>query len=220
MRLTVGPLPAAVYWRRRAFVLGGLLLTVFVLMYSCSGGAKSAGPGTAASGAATPSASSSLLRPTIDGSDEPESASAAASAAGSASAEPSPGSVACSDADLSVVAAADATSIAQGAYVKFTLKIKNVSSRTCTRDAGADAQELYLQDAASTKMWTSDACDAPHGTDVRAFPPAIEYAYFVWWNGRTSSTGCTNRPLPAKGTYLLVGRLATKFSEPVQIHVI
>ena len=37
MRLTVGPLPSAVYWRRRAVVLGALLLLVIVLVYSCSG---------------------------------------------------------------------------------------------------------------------------------------------------------------------------------------
>jgi len=38
MRSTVGPLPAAVYWRRRAVVLGALLLGVIVLFVSCSGG--------------------------------------------------------------------------------------------------------------------------------------------------------------------------------------
>jgi hypothetical protein len=219
MRLTVGPLPAAVYWRRRAFVLGGLLLAVFVLMYSCAGGTAPNGPRAGSAGsAATPTATSSLLTPTIGDSPEPEAAaSAAAAPAGSSS----PAATAsCSDAEISVTAAAESTSVAQGSYVKLTLKIKNVSSRTCTRDAGADAQELYLQDAASTKMWSSDACDAPHGTDVRALPPAIEYAYFVWWNGHTSSSGCTSRPLAPKGTYLLVGRLATKFSEPVQIHVV
>src|SRR5215218_4491135 len=38
MRSTVGPLPSAVYWRRRAVVLGALLLGVIVLFVSCSGG--------------------------------------------------------------------------------------------------------------------------------------------------------------------------------------
>ena len=35
MRLTVGPLPPAVYWRRRAVVLGAGLLFLIVLLYSC-----------------------------------------------------------------------------------------------------------------------------------------------------------------------------------------
>src|SRR3954454_10773812 len=38
MRSTVGPLPAAVYWRRRAVVLGAALLGIIVLFVSCSGG--------------------------------------------------------------------------------------------------------------------------------------------------------------------------------------
>jgi len=40
MRATVGPLPSAVYWRRRAVVLGAVLLGIIVLFVSCSGGDK------------------------------------------------------------------------------------------------------------------------------------------------------------------------------------
>jgi hypothetical protein len=40
MRTTVGPLPSAVYWRRRAVVLGAVLLGIIVLFVSCSGGDK------------------------------------------------------------------------------------------------------------------------------------------------------------------------------------
>ena len=35
MRLTVGPLPPAVYWRRRALVLGVALLVVFLIVQAC-----------------------------------------------------------------------------------------------------------------------------------------------------------------------------------------
>ena len=38
MRATVGPLPPAVYWRRRVVVLSALLLGVIVLFMSCTGG--------------------------------------------------------------------------------------------------------------------------------------------------------------------------------------
>src|SRR5262249_25583714 len=57
MRLTVGPLPAAVYWRRRAAVLGGLLVIVLLIVYSCAGSTpSSADQGRrAGSGGATPS---------------------------------------------------------------------------------------------------------------------------------------------------------------------
>ena len=35
MRLTVGPLPPAVYWRRRSLVLGVALLVVFLIVQAC-----------------------------------------------------------------------------------------------------------------------------------------------------------------------------------------
>ena len=41
MRLTVGPLPAAVYWRRRAVVLVGLAILVLIVSYACGGPASS-----------------------------------------------------------------------------------------------------------------------------------------------------------------------------------
>ena len=37
MRLTVGPLSPSVYWRRRAVVLGVVLVVFAVIAYSCSG---------------------------------------------------------------------------------------------------------------------------------------------------------------------------------------
>ncbi|WP_250031481.1 adhesin [Paractinoplanes maris] len=40
MKATVGPLPSAVYWRRRAVVLGAVLLGIIVLFVSCTGGDK------------------------------------------------------------------------------------------------------------------------------------------------------------------------------------
>src|SRR5690242_7217123 len=58
MRSTVGPLPPAVYWRRRAVVLGAVLLGIIVLFVSCSGNDKNDQRGKGAS-----SSSSSLPTP-------------------------------------------------------------------------------------------------------------------------------------------------------------
>ena len=41
MNLTVGPLPPAVYWRRRALVAGVLVLLILVVAYSCGGSSGS-----------------------------------------------------------------------------------------------------------------------------------------------------------------------------------
>jgi hypothetical protein len=115
---------------------------------------------------------------------------------------------------MAVAAVADPASAARATTVKFTLRIKNTSNRSCVRDVGADPQELYLQDAAKVKVWSSDTCDTLHTRDVRTFKPGDEAEFYVVWNGRTNNTGCTNQQPPAAGRYQLVGRLATKLSEP------
>jgi hypothetical protein len=109
--------------------------------------------------------------------------------------------------------------VTRGGFVNFTLKIKNISTRTCTRDVGADAQELFLLDGSKAKMWSSDACDAQHGGDVRTFRPGIEAQFFVTWDGKATSSGCANRPFPTAGRYQLVGRLSGKLSEPTPLDV-
>ncbi|HEV7897637.1 MAG TPA: hypothetical protein VGP31_07335 [Planosporangium sp.] len=119
---------------------------------------------------------------------------------------------------MSVTAVTEAATVGQGAYVKFTLRIKNVSNRSCTRDVGADAQELYLQDARA-KVWSSDACDALHGTDVRTFRPGIEAQFWQVWDGKATSAGCADRKAPPSGRYELIGRLATKLSDPVAVEL-
>jgi hypothetical protein len=225
MRLTVGPLPPAVYWRRRAAIAGILLLLVLGLVYSCSNRSDASqrkrvltpstgGPSPTASVATSPSVSPSAdTSPESDGSVSPEPV---ASTKPSEQVTPSGP---CEDTDMSVTAVPDSTSVPRGSFVKFTLKIKNTSDRTCTRDVGADAQELYLQDASKAKVWSSDDCDASHGTDVRTFRPSIETEFWQVWDGKASNAGCAARQPPPAGRYQLVGRLATKLSAPVDIEL-
>jgi hypothetical protein len=120
---------------------------------------------------------------------------------------------------MTIVVGADPASSPRGTFVKFTLNIKNTSNRSCTRDVGADPQELYLQtrDNAKTKVWSSDACYPMHGSDVRTFQPGDVAKFYVVWNGRATNAGCANQQPPAAGTYSLVGRLAGKFSDPVAV---
>jgi hypothetical protein len=87
------------------------------------------------------------------------------------------------------------------------------------RDLGADAQELYLEDATKTKVWSSDACDPRHGNDVRTFGPGIETEFWNLWDGTATSGGCANRKPPPAGRYELVARLATKLSDPAPLEL-
>jgi hypothetical protein len=98
------------------------------------------------------------------------------------------------------------------------LKVKNITDRPCTRDLGADHQELYLQ-SGTTKVWSSDVCNPVHGSDVKVMQPNIEHSYDNTWNGMASNAGCVNRKAPGIGKYELYARLDTKISGPVLVEL-
>jgi hypothetical protein len=120
---------------------------------------------------------------------------------------------------MALTVTAEPASAARATSVKFTLRIKNISTRSCTRDVGPDPQELYLQDSARAKIWSSDACDPLHGADVRTFKPGDVAEFYVLWNGKATNAGCANQQPPPAGRYQLVGRLSTKLSEPSPVEL-
>jgi hypothetical protein len=229
MKLTVGSLPAAVYWRRRAVVLGILLVVIIIFWSSCTGPSKSdAGSNktsttssSSPSASSTPSATPAFVPPTFD--DTPTVGPSSLPSA-TATAQPGTGTdgagalPACADSDLSLIAAPEVPSAPNGAYLKFMLKIKNISGRPCTRDLGADHQELYLQ-TGTTKAWSSDVCSPAHGSETVTMQPNIEHLYSSNWNGQASNNGCTNRKAPGIGKYELFARLDTKISAPAAVQL-
>lgn len=222
MKLTVGSLPSAVYWRRRAAVLGGVLIVALVFWASCSGSATSSGEKKTAGTAKSPaSGSPSASRPTAEESSSPSvappSVAPTSAAPASETSRPADGpSGSCTDDEILLTPQAEQATAPRGREMTLYLKVKNVSSRPCPRDLGADAQELFLlKDAA--KVWSSDACDPLHGVRIVNLVPGIEQAFTVQWNGRSSANGCTDQQAPAAGTYQLVARLGGKHSTPAAI---
>lgn len=211
MRLVVGPLPASVYWRRRAVVLGGAILAVLIVMYSCS-----------RAGQTSPNANPTPTVPGPGSSSSPDSVVPVNQVSPTPSPEPVLDAQLCTDAELSVVAAPDKTTVGAGASFRIKLLIKNISSRACNRDVGADFQELRIVLGAE-KIWSSDDCGGLTGSDLRTFPPNHERSYEVTWNGK-SSTACSQatRPAPAgpapePGEYQIIGRVGTDLSDPVTL---
>ncbi|MFC5925345.1 hypothetical protein [Micromonospora vulcania] len=237
MRLTVGPLPPAVYWRRRVVVLGAGLLFLIVLLYSCTGSNRSGGqPKAGATSTSTPSASAGPAgpvltpqtgAPTLSASADPDTSSPTAEI--TSNSVPPPGTAAggvddgtCTNAEISVVSVAQPTSVQRGAMVDLQLRIKNTSERTCSRDVGADVQEIFIKSGAE-KVWSSDTCGKVQGTDVQSFTPNFERSYEVGWNGRDTTrcdkSGLAAGPFPAAGTYQVFARVGTKLSEPVKLTI-
>ncbi|MEW2327646.1 hypothetical protein AB0880_07480 [Micromonospora chersina] len=247
MRLTVGPLPPTVYWRRRAVVLGAGLLFVIVLLYSCTSPNRNTGGsagGVSPSNTAAPGPTGSLLTPqstspsptpgesgggsgTGDGSGTNNGGGTGTNNGGSgtndggAPAAPVADDGTCADSEIRVTPVALPATAQRGTTVTLRLKIKNISDRTCSRDVGADLQELYVK-AGAEKIWSSDTCGTGKGSDVQSFTPNFERSYELGWNGRDVSrcaNGLANGPYAPIGTYQVFARVGTKLSEPVKLTI-
>jgi hypothetical protein len=133
-----------------------------------------------------------------------------------------PAGAACADNEMSVIPAPASTTVRRGTPVAIRLTIKNISARTCSRDVGADPQEIYI-DQGARKYWSSDTCSTARSTDVRQFAPGAERQYSVTWNGRQSSKclgGQAAGPAPPPGQFEIRGRLGTKVSDPVTLTIV
>jgi hypothetical protein len=225
MRLTVGSLPAGVYWRRRALVFVGLAMVVLVISYAC-GGPDVSKAGAQDSTHSTPSASAGSSQhggpsptPTIQTPFVPTQTTPQPTAFSL----PLPGATGpCTDAEIDLTATAAAAVVQGGHSVDVTIRIRNTSSRTCGRDVGADMQELRLMDK-DIVIWSSDDCNARHGADVRSLAPGKEVSFTLNWAGSRSRTGAgavnCGAPAPQPAPYQLIARLDRKLSTPFDLRV-
>jgi hypothetical protein len=223
MRLTVGQLPPSVYWRRRAVVAAGVLVVVLIVAFSCSGDedpgkketANPASTGNPTSASPTPSQPASVITPNAS---DPSTGQPAGNQGGGATGAGTTGEN-CADSELLVSAAADNATVRQGVPTTFYILVKNTSTRLCSRDLSAQAQELYLEQN-QAKQWSSDACgNSPNSGDVRPMQPNIEFKFNTVWNGQGTAQGCTNRQFLKAGAYQLRARLGNIISEPVTVTV-
>ena len=225
-----------------------MLLAVILLFVSCGGeddgnnrgsGASTQAPTTAPSSATPenepsfdevdPNGGPALPDPAELESKQPQQPGTVAGTDPSAPANTSgnnanviaPADGSCADAELAVTPVPAAASVKRGVPVVIRLQVKNVSARVCTRDLGAGAQELYL-DQGARKYWSSDTCSADRSANPTTMRPGSEYEYTLTWNGRQSSK-CTAAlaagPAPPPGRYELRGRVGTKVSEPVTLTI-
>ena len=208
-------------------MLGVALLVVFLVVQACM--AASARSDREGDPSATSSSSPSAPPPSTTATTAPPSQSPDEELVGHSDGTPehpangSDGS--CTDADIAVVAVADAEQVVVGGTLRVEIQIRNDSDRTCRQDIGGSQRELFIREGSGAgKVWSSRDCNADlTGSDVRDLPPAFETAHWAPWNTRRSDdcteTGEAAGALVEPGQYELVARLGTLYSEPVPITV-
>jgi hypothetical protein len=219
-----GPMPAAVYWRRRAVALAGLVLLLLLLIWlvaTVAGGApeparqptQSAAqqlpPRSSSTGRATSTATPS---PTVTAGRSGQAPSGTTAAPPSSPAAPQP----CPDKIIGVAAAAEQPEYRVGAKPVFRLTVTNTGAVPCIRDLNAALQELLVYAAdGTTRLWSSNDCYPGESANVRTLAAGESVAFTVTWAGRSSHPECAGErvQVPA-GDYLVVAKLGPLTSQP------
>ena len=228
-------------------MLGAVLLGIIVLFVSCSGNDKNDQRGKGASSSSSlptpaPAKTSASPEPSFldgvpgtqqslpalgdlesqDPTDDGDNPTTAPTTANGQNTNVTAANGACADTEFLVAASVPTTTVKRGASLDITITFKNTGNRTCSRDVGAGAQELYLEVGAQ-KYWSSDTCNKDSSTDVRQFAPGNSRTNKFTWNGRQSSscTGTTpSGPNPPPGQFQLRARLGTLLSQPVLLTIV
>lgn len=201
----VGPLPATVYWVRRA-VLAATAVAVLLLLLNWLAGRG--GPPSRAGAA-----------PVRSHSPAPVTPSSLPSSPSSPTASPTLAAVpACPDRVLSVVAATDATVYPSGRQPVLSVTIRNTGPGSCRRDVGPGARGLTIR-SGSDRIWSSDDCEGAGSATITLARGAAR-SFALRWPRMRSEPSCPGRGTPARpGTYRLYARLGSITSGPAVFYL-
>lgn len=224
----VGPLRAAVYWRRRLVLLAVLLALLggaggLVVLLDAGDGAAPGNAGRSEGPAPTPALERVL--PSLAGVRTPEPAPVPATSpspsrpAPRTTPAPAAGPLPCGNDAVEVAVRAPAE-VPAGSKPTLVVVVRNVGSVPCVRSVDAELQEIVLVDAAGARVWGSNDC-FPEQSDRRVtLRPGAEVTLPVVWGGLTSTPGCTGeRTVPPAGDYALRARQDTETSAEVPLRL-
>jgi hypothetical protein len=226
----VGPLPASVYWRRRALAFAGVVALLLLFWAVLPGGGGDDRPRDSAAAAGSPSPTEPAAAPTsVDPSGLTASAApgggpgpagdggpavpATSTAAPTPKPTPKPATPkACADSELRLTVAPARPAYVVGQAPVLRLQIRNVGTLSCIRDLGAALQEVLLY-RGSQRLWSSNDCYPDDTHDVQVLRPGAQETFSVTWSGLGSRPKCAGaRTRIGAGGYALVARLGTLVS--------
>lgn len=204
---TRGPLPPAVYWRRRLFVLGlacSLVVLIGGLLRGGSDGASDDRGVEAVQSAAEPTElpTDPLTGDPADGGSSPASGEGAASGLPTPTPTPTPTPLAqpegaCEPVDVAVTPVVEEA--VAGRDVTVVLEMRSIESPACTYEV-SPAHLAVTITSGSDPIWSSRDCPRVLPTQSVVLRPEEPVRLGVVWNARRSNLGC-----PGRSAYALDG---------------
>jgi hypothetical protein len=126
---------------------------------------------------------------------------------------------ACDDTDIDVtVDVADGPTFTFDETVTLSATITNIGLKSCLRDVGARANEVFVTNADGELVWSSNRCPANKKINLVEMAPMDVYQVVVSWGGFKNPTTCgeTADHVPA-GTFQITARNGDAQAEPATI---
>ncbi len=219
-----GPLPAQIYWRRRALAIGiavvvvGIIAAIVAVIVTSSSGAETKPadePAAAAQPTPLPGENPEVKTPVVP----PAQHAPAPTATPTAAVTPPPllkEGDDCPDSTLAVKGITSQPEYVVGDQPKFTMVVTNIGLVACKRDVGAAVLAAYVYSLDNNRLWSNLDCAPSNETLVKTFNPGEQVTTEVTWTGMGSAPQC---PMPRQpigpGTYNLMVQLGNLRSAPV-----
>jgi hypothetical protein len=175
----VGPDGPETYWKRRAVVVGAVLIVIFLLWLVFR---PSSGPEASSTSTPTPVAS-------ISGPSSSESGTG----------------VECPASAIQVATATDREAYPADANPKVTMTITNSSQEACQRDVGAASNEIQIS-SGGVLVYSTDNCSDANQTDVVELKPGDKASVTVQWDRTNNTQDCNGGRTVEAGAYEALGR--------------
>ena len=212
----VGPEDPKTYWKRRALVLGGVVLALIVLVVLIGRAFGGGNSDSTAQPAASPSPAQTAEAQAQNGDEESgaepsdqESAGQGGESETDQGASPDADSaevMECADSDIAVTVETDSGSYDAGQGPTITMMITNTSDEPCARDIGAAANEVKIT-SGGFDVWSSDDCASSEKEDIVEMPANESASVKISWDRKLSAPGCAGERSDAQpGAYQVVGR--------------